>query len=86
MDVYYVYIYIHTCSEHTCLSSWLYSPRANEAPEGGGPGRLRSSVLLLIIIIRFRPSIIIVCFCLTRRSLSGPDGIGLRGALEAGGP
>ena len=26
------------------------------------------------------------CFCLTRRSLFGPDGIALRGALEAGGP
>ena len=25
-------------------------------------------------------------FCLTRRSLFGPDGISLRGALEAGGP
>ena len=26
------------------------------------------------------------CVCLTRGSLSGPDGIALHGSLEAGGP
>ena len=43
-------------------------------------------VAVVIVLVAVVVVVVVVVVCLTRRSLCGPDGISLRGALEAGGP